>query len=69
MADALESGLKRVWFQTTSEAFASLCEGTVYLVAEQEEIWRGSIWLTNEVDALFRSGAITEILEVCPSLS
>ncbi|KAJ7102803.1 hypothetical protein C8R44DRAFT_346966 [Mycena epipterygia] len=48
MADALESGLKRVWFQTTSEAFATLCQGSVYLVTEAEDIWQGSIWLTNE---------------------
>ncbi|KAJ7863394.1 hypothetical protein B0H13DRAFT_2671453, partial [Mycena leptocephala] len=67
MADALESGLKRVWFQTTSEAFATLCQGSVYLVTEEEDIWQGSIWLTNEVNALFRSGAITEIVEVRPA--
>jgi hypothetical protein len=39
----------------------------VYLVTEEEDIWQGSIWLTNEVNALFRSGAITEIVEVRPA--
>ncbi|KAH8810214.1 hypothetical protein DL96DRAFT_1628005 [Flagelloscypha sp. PMI_526] len=34
MSEALEAGLKRAWFQTTSEAYARLCEGTVYLVTD-----------------------------------
>ncbi|KAH8827555.1 hypothetical protein DL96DRAFT_1101592 [Flagelloscypha sp. PMI_526] len=67
MADALESGLKRPWFEATSAGYAHLCEGTVYLVCEEEEIWNQAIWMTHERDALWNSGRITRVVEIRPA--
>lgn len=66
MADALESGDKRLWCEVTSQEYAKLCVGTVYLVTEASEIWSESIWLTYELDAIWNSGLVTRIVEVRP---
>ncbi|KAH8827554.1 hypothetical protein DL96DRAFT_1599445 [Flagelloscypha sp. PMI_526] len=67
MADAMEAGLTRPWFQATSAGYANLCEGTVYLVVEEEEIWDQAIWMTHERDALWNSGRITQVVEIRPA--
>jgi len=66
MADALEAGEKRTWFQVTSREYAALCAGTVYLVTEAAPIWSESIWITHELPALRATGLVTQIVEVRP---
>ncbi|KAJ7653050.1 pectate lyase superfamily protein-domain-containing protein [Mycena rosella] len=68
MASAWTGGNLRTWFQDTSQAFAELCSGHLYLIvdAEPEEIWDQSIWITHEWPAVVATGLVTQVTEIRP---
>ncbi|KAK7052591.1 glucan 1,3-beta-glucosidase [Favolaschia claudopus] len=69
MRSANVGGNRRNWFRLTSERFALLCEGEVFLIVEEQPatIWPDAIWVTHEEPAILRNGLVTRITEIRPS--